>query len=125
VIKMPRPRCLRWIGGVPNCSFFKPAGFPARTLEVIVLNLDEFEALKLADLKGLYQEEAAKQMNISRPTFTRLVASARKKSAQALAEGKALRIEGGPVDPRAFGPGPGRRGLPGHRRGRGWGRGRR
>ncbi len=59
--------------------------------------LDELEALRLADLQGLYQEQAADQMKISRPTFARVIESARKKVADALINGKALRLEGGPV----------------------------
>lgn len=61
------------------------------------MTLDEFEAMRLASLDGLYQEQAAKQMNISRPTFGRIIESAHRKMADALVHGKALRIEGGPV----------------------------
>jgi hypothetical protein len=57
--------------------------------------VDELEALRLADKEGLYQEQAAEGMHISRPTFGRIVESARRKVAEALVEGKALRIEGG------------------------------
>ena len=59
--------------------------------------LDEVEALRLADLQGLYQEQAAVQMQISRPTFARIIEAARRKVAEALIHGKALRIEGGAV----------------------------
>ena len=59
--------------------------------------LDEFEAMRLADLDGLYQEQAAEQMNVSRPTFSRIIDSAHRKMADALVHGKALRIKGGPV----------------------------
>jgi len=76
---------------------FKPAGVPASTLEEVVLSLDEFEALRLADLEGLYQEQAAERMQVSRQTFGRTVEAARKKVAEALVLGKALRIEGGNV----------------------------
>lgn len=68
-----------------------------RDLDEITMTLDEFEALRLADLNGLYQEQAAAQMAISRPTFSRIVDAARRKVADALVHGKALRIEGGPV----------------------------
>lgn len=61
------------------------------------MTLDEFEAMRLASLDGLYQEQAAEQMNISRPTFSRIIESAHRKMADALVHGKALRIEGGPV----------------------------
>lgn len=63
-----------------------------------VLLLDEFEAIKLADYEGLYQEEAAKRMNVSRQTFGRIIGSAREKVARMLVEGKALRIVGGVVN---------------------------
>jgi predicted DNA-binding protein (UPF0251 family) len=66
-------------------------------LEDVVMTLDEFEAMRLADLDGLYQEQAAEQMNVSRPTFSRIIESAHRKAADALVHGKALRIEGGPV----------------------------
>jgi predicted DNA-binding protein (UPF0251 family) len=62
------------------------------------MTLDELEALRLADLLGLYHEEAAGRMGVSRATFGRIVERARRKSAEALVEGKALRIEGGPVE---------------------------
>lgn len=95
---MPRPCCLRRIGFKPSAGYFKPAGVPLRMLEEIVVTLDEIEALRLADLKGLYQEQAAEQMKISRPTFARIVEAARRKVADALIHGKALRLEGGTVE---------------------------
>jgi len=61
------------------------------------MTLDELEALRLADLEGLYQEEAAERMGVSRATFGRIVEAARRKTAQALVGGRALRIEGGAV----------------------------
>jgi uncharacterized protein len=94
---MTRPHCCRRIAGRPGASVFKPVGVPLRELEEIVMTLDEFEAMRLADLDGLYQEPAAEQMSISRPTFSRIIESARRKMADALVHGKALRIEGGPV----------------------------
>ncbi len=94
---MPRPFCPRRIAGRPGASVFKPIGVPLRELDEVVLTLDEFEALRLADLNGLYQEQAAEQMEVSRPTFSRVVDSAHRKLADALVHGKALRIEGGPV----------------------------
>jgi len=62
------------------------------------MTLDEFEAIRLADLDGLYQEKAAEQMNVSRPTFSRIVESAHRKLADALVHGKALVIGGGVVE---------------------------
>ena len=94
---MPRPCCLRHVGFRPNAGFFKPAGIPACTLEQVTLTLDEVEALRLADLEGLYQEQAAEKMKISRPTFSRIIEEARRKVADALVHGKALRLEGGVV----------------------------
>jgi uncharacterized protein len=76
---------------------FKPIGIPVRLLDEVVMTLDEFEAIRLADLDGLYQESAAAQMGVSRPTFSRIVAEAHRKVADAIVHGRALRIEGGPV----------------------------
>jgi len=90
---MPRPKCRRNICGIPDKNFFKPRGIPVMDLEEIVLNLDEFEAIRLADYEQLYQEEAANRMNISRQTFGRIIASARKKMADVIIHGKALKIE--------------------------------
>ncbi len=64
-----------------------------RELEESVLAMDEFEAVNLKDLQGLEQSECAKKMNISQPTFHRLVVSARKKIADAIINGKAIKIE--------------------------------
>jgi len=76
---------------------FHPAGIPVRGLGEIVLTLDEFEAIRLADLEGLYQEQAAERMIVSRPTFGRILAAAHRKVAEALAHGKTLKIEGGTI----------------------------
>ncbi len=92
---MPRPLSGRRVGGEPAAALWKPAGVPARGLEEIGLGLDEFEALRLADHEGLYQEAAAIRMGVSRQTFGRIVEEARRKVAAALVEGKALRIGGG------------------------------
>jgi len=94
---MPRPCCWRLVAGRPAAAIFKPIGIPMRDLEEVVMTLDEFEAIRLADLEGLYQERAANQMEVSRPTFSRIVDSARRKVADALVHGKAVRIGGGPV----------------------------
>ncbi len=99
---MPRPPCCRRIAHEPACDVFKPAGVPARLLEEVVLTLDEFEALRLADLNGMYQEEAAASMNVSRQTFGRVIESAHRKLADAIVGGKALRIEGGHVEMKAM-----------------------
>ena len=94
---MPRPCCLRHIDVNPCSVYFKPAGIPVHMLEEVVLTLDELESLRLADLDGLYQEQAAEKMKISRPTFSRVIEQARRKVADALIHGKALRLEGGAV----------------------------
>lgn len=94
---MPRPFKERMIGREPAAVVYKPAGVPARYLEWVTLHLDEFEAIRLLDHEGLSQEQAAEKMNVSRPTVTRVYARARKKIADTLVNGQALRIEGGPV----------------------------
>ena len=114
---MSRPFAPRRIGCRPGATYFKPAGVPLRVLEEVTLTLDEFEALRLADLEGLYQEQAAEQMGVSRPTFGRIAESGRRKVADTLVHGKALRVEGGPVLPFDPSGGEGR----GHGRGRGHG----
>lgn len=95
---MPRPCCCRRVACQPPWRLFRPAGARAHASGEIVLTLDELEAMRLADREGLYQEQAAERMNVSRQTFARIVESARKKVAQALVEGKTLRIEGGVVE---------------------------
>ena len=94
---MPRPKCHRHICGMPDRNYFKPRGIPAVDMEEIILTLDEFEAIRLADYEQLYQEEAAARMNISRQTFGRIIEAAHKKIADVLLNGKALKIEGGEV----------------------------
>lgn len=83
---------------MPESNYFKPRGIPLSALEEVVLTVDEFEAIRLADLEGLYQEGAAEKMGISRQTFGRIVESAHMKVAEALVKGKALKIEGGDVE---------------------------
>lgn len=90
---MVRPRKPRFLRYRPNVFYFKPRGVPLRFLEEVVLSPDEWEALKLHDAEGLKQREAAKRMKISQPTFQRTLNSAYKKLAEALAKGKAIRIE--------------------------------
>ena len=92
---MARPRNCRRVGSMPESNYYKPRGIPLSILEEVVLSVDEFEAIRLADLESLYQEQAAEKMNVSRQTFGRIVDSAHKKVAEALVKGKALKIEGG------------------------------
>ena len=96
---MSRPVQTRKIDFVPRVTVFKPAGVPRVELEETTLTLDELEALRLADLNGLYQEKAAPKMGISRSAFARILESARKKAADALVHGKSLRLGGGAVRP--------------------------
>jgi len=95
---MPRPRRCRRIGLLPPNPVFKPAGSPGLELDEVILSVDEFEAVRLADYERLYQEQAASRMGVSRQTFGRIVETARRKVAQALVEGMVLRIEGGVVE---------------------------
>ena len=92
---MPRPRKRRRVWHEPIPAVFKPVGVPLRQLKTIPLLHEELEALRLVDLEGQYQEQAALQMNISRSTLQRIVTEARSKVVQALTEGAALHIEGG------------------------------
>jgi uncharacterized protein len=86
---MSRPKCCRKVGCAPDKNYFKPKGIPSTELEEVVLSLDEFKAIRLADSEGLYQEDAAVKMNISRQTFGRIIESAHKKIADILINGKA------------------------------------
>jgi uncharacterized protein len=94
---MTRPKCCRRVCGVPDKNYFKPRGIPISQLEEVLLSLDEYEAIRLADFEQLYQEEAAGRMNISRQTFGRIIEAAHKKIADVLINGKALKIAGGQV----------------------------
>ena len=92
---MSRPFKCRHIGCEPGTTYFKPRGIPLVELQEVTLTVDEFEAVRLADLEGLYQEEAAKKMKISRQTFGNIISSAHGKIADAIINGKAIKIEGG------------------------------
>ena len=89
---MPR-RIKRRIRGKFNHNCFKPCGMPRHNLDYEILSKDEIEAIRLADFEGLYQEDAAREMEVSRPTFSRILNSARKKIANALILGKAIEIQ--------------------------------
>lgn len=95
---MARPRMCRRVSTLPGCVLFKPAGIPMTDLPTITLTVDELEALRLADLEQLYQQQAAIRMGVSRQTFGRIVTAARNKVARVLVEGLALKIEGGAVE---------------------------
>jgi uncharacterized protein len=90
---MTRPKKCRCIAGIPEATYFKPRGIPLVDLVEVFLHLDEMEALRLADYEGLYHEEAALRMNISRATFGRILDAGRHKVAGAILNGNALKIE--------------------------------
>ncbi|MBA7486783.1 hypothetical protein ES707_22344 [subsurface metagenome] len=92
---MGRPRLWRRVNFIPPITYFKPAGVPLTALQEVCLSVEEAEAIRLKDLEGLEQEECAQRMSVSRSTFARVLASARQKMADALLNGKAIRIEGG------------------------------
>jgi predicted DNA-binding protein (UPF0251 family) len=107
---MPRPRKLRLLASDPRPAIYKPAGVPLDRLICVSLRHEELEALRLADLEGLAQSEAAGQMGVSRSTFQRMLARARGQVALTLTGGHALRIEGGTYEVRPRRPrGPRRR----------------
>jgi predicted DNA-binding protein (UPF0251 family) len=95
---MREPYRKRRINLPPRFTNFKPSGVPRKFLETIELTVDEFEAIRLADYQQMEHQQAAEEMNISRPTFTRLIEKARQKLAQVIIEGKELLILGGNID---------------------------
>lgn len=108
---MPRPRRIRRIFFQPDITYFKPAGIPIYNLQEIVLNFDEIEAIRLIDFEGMEQNKAGKKMKISQSTLSRLLKEARKKIADSLINGKAIKIQGGNfkmVQPIGRGRGAGR-----------------
>jgi len=94
---MVRPIKPRRVFFDPKAVYFKPRAIPLSMLDEVELSLDEIEALRLCDLEELDQIEAAKKMKISQSTLSRILISARKKIAQALIEGKAIKIKREPV----------------------------
>jgi len=90
-----KPRKKRDVLYPPGIQYFKPHGIPMNKLNTICVTVDEYEAIRLADYEKLKHEEAAIKMNISRPTFTRLLESAHNKIGDAIINGKAVSIEGG------------------------------
>lgn len=143
---MGRRKIRRLVRELPAAVFFKPTGIPMKELERQVISIEGFEALRLVDGEGMLQQEAAELMGVSRPTLSRILAEARKGVATALANGRAIELEGGeyhcleccpkcqPSDqggadmPNMDGTGPGGgrgggRGMGGGQCGRGGGRG--
>jgi predicted DNA-binding protein (UPF0251 family) len=94
---MARPEKDRIVHKPPLFSEFKPVGVPSNSLIQVLLTLDEYEAFRLADYLGMSQLEAAQEMEVSRPTFTRLIEKARKKIADFIVQGKVLSIQGGNI----------------------------
>ena len=90
---MPRPQKRRRVRGNPCSSYFKPSGIRIVNLEESILTIEEFEAIRLKDFLNLNQKECAEKMDISQPTFHRLIISARKKISDAIINGKAIKIE--------------------------------
>lgn len=91
--KMPRPRACPRIGTNAAATYYKPAGIPMRQLEEVTLGIDEIEALRRCDLDDVDQMSAGQSMEVSQPTVNRILRSARKKIADAIINGKAIRIE--------------------------------
>ncbi len=92
---MPRPVKWRRVSRLPKERYFTPEGKDKLQLEEVVLKVEEVEAMRLKDIENLNQEQCAEKMNISRQTFQLIIDRARNKIAQALVEGKAIRIKGG------------------------------
>jgi len=95
VLKMARPFKSRKICFPPEYKLFKPAGVPRVELEEIILTIDEFESVRLSDLEGMYQEDAARELGVSRQTFGNIIKSARNKIAEGIVKGRVIKIEGG------------------------------
>lgn len=95
---MPRPCKKRRVLCNTETSSFMPCGRQGIDIESISITLDELEAIRLADFEGLYQEQAAVKMQISRQTFGNIISSAHKKVADFLINSKQLTIQGGKVE---------------------------
>lgn len=92
---MGKPKKEKNVEFEPIAVNFKPVGTSKILSEEVILNMEEFEAIRLKDFMGLEQKKSAKSMKISQPTFHRLLLSARRKIGGAIVQGKAIRIEGG------------------------------
>ena len=80
---------------MPGVNYFKPQGIPLKSLEEVILTVSEYEALNLCDLQGLTQKQASEKMQVSQPTFNRILSSARTKVSKAIINGYAIKITGG------------------------------
>jgi predicted DNA-binding protein (UPF0251 family) len=92
---VPKPKKNRFVQQPPTVTYYKPQGIPLFQLEQVVLEVDEFEAIRLVDYEGLHLEDAALHLNVSRATCARIIDSAHHKIGTALTHGHAIRIEGG------------------------------
>jgi len=92
---MVRPVKCRRVNFTPGVSHFAPVGIPVSELEETILTLEEIEALRLKDIEGMEQADGAASMNVSRPTFQRVLTTARQKITDAIINGKAIKIKGG------------------------------
>lgn len=92
---MARPRKWRKVCCLPERNRFGPLNTPINQEHVVTMSIDEYETIRLIDLAGFTQEESADQMKIARTTVQRIYYDARKKLADSLVNGKALKIEGG------------------------------
>lgn len=97
-IIMSRPKRNRIVNNMPSMLGFKPFGVLCTEIEKIILHYDEYESIIYCDYDGLTQEVAADKMGVSRPTYTRIYESARKKIAKSFKEGLIIIIEGGNVE---------------------------
>ncbi len=103
---MPRRPCCKRVSALPGYRLFKPAAVPMAELEEIRLSVEELEALRLAHMEGLYQQQGAERMEVSRATFGRTLEEAHRKVTLALVKGCALVIEGGAFHTRDAPPCP-------------------
>jgi predicted DNA-binding protein (UPF0251 family) len=100
------------VSGYPTMAAFRPEGIPISG--EIQISVENLEAVRLSDFEGLDQESAAQMMGVSRQTYGRILADARRKIAEAMVTGKLLRVSGGHFEVRSR-PG-------GRRRRKGWGK---
>ena len=92
---MARPRKSRRVGSPPKMTGFRPFGMASAGINTLLLKYEEYESIRLVNYEGLSQEDAARQMNVSRPTFTRIYNKALKTIAKSFVEGKTIEIQGG------------------------------
>lgn len=85
----------RRVAFIPQATFFRPIGVPPKSVEEVCLSIEEAEAIRLKDLERLEHEQCAQSMRVSRATFARILGFARQKMADAMLNGKAIRIDGG------------------------------